>query len=215
MQKLRRIQNLICFIFLSDKRVTSPLLRAITLKYSKYFNYGVVRKPSQEIMHNFQIKQIPTTLVVIATESVSGDKKILQFSSVFYDTKLYGGISYLNLTRFFYSVHEKHWAEHPDAKKSVKGKLGLRELYIDELKEIVSRDGFTFSEEGRDDETDKGSREVEITFENHKRVCTDSALGLCLIYFVDANNREAVKEALRLYEDLQEMPSIKGKAVLR
>ena len=160
-------------------------------------------------MHNFQVKQIPTLLVMIATKGVKADKGIIQFSSVFYDTKLYGGISYLNLTRFFYSVHEKHWAEHPDAKK-YKEKLGLRELFVEELKEIVPKDGETLSEFGNDDETEKGSREVEITFENHKRMCTDSSLGLCLIYFVDAKNKKAVKKDLRLYKDLQKMASIKG-----
>lgn len=160
-------------------------------------------------MHNFQVKQIPTLLVMIATEGVKADKQIIQFSSVFYDTKLYGGISYLNLTRFFYSVHEKHWAEHPDAKK-YKEKLRLRELFVDELKEIVPKDGETLTEVGRDDEAEKGSREVEITFKNHKRLCTDSALGLCLIYFVDAKSKTAVEKDLRLYKDLQKMASIKG-----
>lgn len=198
------------FIFLLDKRVVSPLFRAITLKYSKYFNFGVMRKPSRELMHNFQVKQLPAILVMIATESA--DREMIKFSSVFYDTKEYGGISYLNLTRFFYSVHAKHWADHPDAKK-YKGKLGLREYFVDDVKEILLRD--FESEQGKDGtsdkETAKGSREVEITFENHERVCTDSSLGLCLIYFVEAKNKKAVKKDLRLFNDLQKMSSIEGK----
>ena len=171
-----------------------------------------MRKPSQELLQNFQVKQLPAILVVIAT--LSPDKELLTFSSVFYDTKPYGGISYLNLTTFFYSVHEKHWADHPDAKK-YKEKVGLKEFYIEDIKEILPRDDI--SEDGGDDlldkETEKRSREVEITFENHKRLCTDTSLGLCLIYFADAKNKKEVKKAKRLFKDLQKMPSLEGKAV--
>ena len=200
--------------FFSEKRVTSPLFRAIALKYYKYFNFGVVRKPSQEILQNFRVNQLPTILIMIATESP--DKARITFSSVFYDTKLYGKISYVNLTRFFYSVHEKHWADHPDAKK-YKGQVGLREFFVDDLKEILARnDGF---EEERDEildkETEKGNQEVEITFENHKQVCTDFTPGLCLIYFANAKNKKAVKKALRLFKDLREMPSIEGNPIFR
>ena len=135
---------------LLDKRITSPLFRAITLKYSKYFNFGVVRKPSKEITRNFQIKQLPTILVMIAAEGKHEGNKILKFSSVFYESKLYGEISYVNLTRFFYAVHEKHWAEHPDAKK-YKGKLGLREFFADDVRKVLTKDSEAFSPEDKDD----------------------------------------------------------------
>ena len=170
-----------------------------------------MRKPSQELLQNFQVKKLPTILVMLATES--SDKKVLKFSSVFYDTKLYGGISYLNLTKFFYSVHEKHWAEQPQARK-YKGNVGLREFYVEDFKEILSKDGDTSAERESDDVQNKASRrEVEITFQNHKRMCSDTSLGLCLIYFLDAKDEKAVKKALRLYKDLQKMSIIRGKRV--
>lgn len=197
-------------ILMTDKRVTSPLFRAIALKYSKYFNFGVMRKPSQELMQNFQVKKLPTILVMLATESPN--KKVLKFSSVFYDTKLYGGISYLNLTKFFYAVHNKHWAEQPDARK-YKGNVGLREFYVEDFKEILSKDGDTSAERESDNVENTASREVEITFQNHKRMCSDNSLGLCLIYFLDAKDEKAVKKALRLYKDLQKMSSIKDKSL--
>ena len=137
---------------------------------------------------------------MIATESP--DKARITFSSVFYDTKLYGGISYLNLTKFFYSVHNKYWGDHPDAKK-YKGKVGLKEFYVEDLKEILAKD------EQRDDTLEE-KREVEVTYENHKRVCTDSALGLCLIYFLDTKEKKEVKKAMGLFNELQKMPSLEG-----
>lgn len=201
-------------LLLTDKRVTTPLLRAITMKYSRYFNFGVVRKPSQEITQNFQVKQIPTILVMIGTKGTHNGKQIIKFSSVFYDVKLYGGISYLNLTTFFYSVHEKHWAEHPDAKK-YKGELGLKEFFVEDVREILARDADVFSEKDGNDaleiETGKGSEAIEITSANHKRICTDSALGLCLIYFLDAKSERYLKNALKLYKDLTQMPKMKDK----
>ena len=159
-----------------------------------------MRKPSQDILQSFHIEKLPTILVMIATESP--DKARITFSSVFYDTKLYGGISYLNLTKFFYSVHNKHWGDHPDAKK-YKGKVGLKEFYVEDLKEILAKD------EQRDDTLDE-KREVEVTYENHKRVCTDSALGLCLIYFLYAKEKKEVKKAMGLFKELQKMPSLEG-----
>ena len=183
------------------------------MKYSNYFNFGVVRKPSQEITQNFQIKQLPTILVMIATEGKHEGKKILQFSSVFYEPKLYGEISYVNLTRFFYSVHEKHWAEHPDAKE-YKRKLGLREFFADDVRKVLTKDSQGFPSEDEDDaieeEIGKEGKLIEITYQNHKRMCTESALGLCLIYFLDAESERDVKKALKLYEDLQQTSRIKG-----
>lgn len=161
-------------------------------------------------MQNFQVKKLPTILVMLATESPN--KKVLKFSSVFYDTKLYGGISYLNLTKFFYAVHNKHWAEQPDARK-YKGNVGLREFYVEDFKEILSKDGDTSAERESDNVENTASREVEITFQNHERMCSDNSLGLCLIYFLDAKDEKAVKKALRLYKDLQKMSSFKGKGV--
>ena len=210
---LRSIYTADVFSSFPDKRETTPLLRAITMKYSRYFNFGVIRKPSQEIMQNFQVKQIPTILVMIGTEGTHNGKQIIKFSSVFYDVKLYGGISYLNLTTFFYSVHEKHWAEHPDAKK-YKGELGLKEFFVEDVREILARDADVFSEKDGNDaleiETGKGSEAIEITSANHKRICTDSALGLCLIYFLDAKSERYLKNALKLYKDLTQMPKMKG-----
>lgn len=185
--------------------MTSPLFRAITLKYSTYFNFAVLRKPKQEIKDNFQIKKLPAILVMIA--SASADKSIIKFSSVFYDTKEYGKISYLNLTRFFYSVHEKHWLDHPSAKK-YKGNIGLREVFVEDVKVILARESNT-------QEVEDKNLVKEITFENHKRMCRDSALGLCLIYFVDGKEKKAVKKALKLFKDLQKVSDIKGKAVIK
>ena len=189
---------------LTEKSTTSPLFRAIALKYSKYFNFAVLHKPSQEIRQNFQIRKIPTLLVMVATESA--DKELIRFSSVFYDKNEYGEISYLNLTRFIFSVHEKHYLDHPTARK-FKGKVGLREFFVEDIKEILARESetATYQEDG------DNALEKEITFENHKRMCTDSSLGLCLIYFVDGKEETTVK-ALKLFKDLQKMPEMKGKA---
>lgn len=144
---------------------------------------------------------------MIATESA--DKARITFSSVYYDTKEYGKISYLNLTRFFFSVHEKHYLDHPDAKK-FKGKVGLREFFVEDVKEVLDRES-----EGSFQEDEDKAKEKEITFENHKRMCTDAALGLCLIYFVDGKDKRGVKKALKLYKGLQKMPEMKGKAVMQ
>ena len=141
---------------------------------------------------------------MVATESA--DKELIRFSSVFYDKNEYGEISYLNLTRFIFSVHEKHYLDHPTARK-FKGKVGLREFFVEDVKEILARESAenTYQEDG------DNSLEKEITFENHKRMCTDSSLGLCLIYFVDGKE-ETTDKALKLFKDLQEMPEMKGKA---
>ena len=132
---------------------------------------------------------------------------------MFYEPKLYGEISYVNLTRFFYSVHEKHWAEHPDAKE-YKGKLGLREFFADDVRKLLTKDSEEFSLEGEDDaieeEMGKERKLIEITYQNHKRMCTESALGLCLIYFLDAESERDVKKELKLYEDLQQTSRVKG-----
>ena len=144
---------------------------------------------------------------MVATESA--DKELIRFSSVFYDTKEYGEISYLNLTRFFFSVHEKHYLDHPTARK-FKGKVGLREFFVEDVKEILARE----PENAYPEDGDNNALEREITFENHKRMCTDSSLGLCLIYFVDGKEKASVKNALKLFKDLQKMPDMKGKAVM-
>ena len=81
--------------------------------------------------------------------------------------------------------------------------MGLKEFYVEDLKEILAKD------EQRDDTLDE-KREVEVTYENHKRVCTDSALGLCLIYFLDAKEKKEVKKAMGLFKELQKMPSLEG-----
>lgn len=141
---------------------------------------------------------------MVATESA--DKELIRFSSVFYDTKEYGEISYLNLTRFFFSVHEKHYLDHPTARK-FKGKVGLREFFVEDVKEILAR-------EPSYQEDEDSALEKEITSENHKRMCTDTSLGLCLIYFVDGKEMTTVK-ALKLFKDLQKMPEMKGKAVMK
>ena len=147
---------------------------------------------------------MPTLLVMIATESA--DKELIRFSSVFYDTNEYGEISYLNLTRFIFSVHEKHYLDHPTARK-FKGKVGLREFFVEDVKEILARESEnTYQEDG------DNAPEKEITFENHKRMCTDNSLGLCLIYFVDGKEETTVN-VLKLYKDLQKLPEMKGKAV--
>lgn len=190
---------------LSEKPDTSPLIRAIALKYSKFFNFGVLNKPSQEIKHNFQVRKLPAILVMVAQESAN--KEMIRFSSVYYDTKEYGKISYLNLTRFFFSVHEKHYLDHPDAKK-FKGRVGLREFFVEDVQEVLARE----PEGSYNGDEDKAS-EKEITFENHKKMCTESALGLCLIYFVDGKDKGGVKKALKLYKGLQKIPDMKGKAV--
>ena len=195
-----------CFSF-SEKSTTSPLFRGIALKYSKYFNFGVMHKPNREIKQNFQIPKIPAILVMVATESA--DKELIRFSSVFYDAKEYGEISYLNLTRFFFSVHEKHYLDHPTARK-FKGKVGLREFFVEDVQEILAREPENTYQEGRDNALEK-----EITFENHKRMCTDSSLGLCLIYFVNGKEKTSVEKALKLFKDLQKMPDMKGKTVLK
>ena len=192
---------------LSEKLDTSPLVRAIALKYSKYFNFGVLNKPSQDIRYNFQARKLPAILVMIATESP--DKEIIRFSSVYYDTKEYGKISYLNLTRFFYSVHEKHYLDHPEAKK-FEGKVGLRDFFVEDVKEVLATD---FESSYQEDEVK--TLEKEIAFENHKRMCTDSALGLCLIYFVDGKDKRGDKKALKLFKDLQKIPDMKGEAIIK
>ena len=190
------------FFFFSEKSVTSPLFRAIALKYSRYFNFAVLHKPNREILQNFQLRQIPAILVMIATQSE--DKQIVRFSSVLYDTKEYGEISYLNLTRFFFSVHEKHWLDHPDAKK-YKGKVGLREFFVEDVKNTL---GGQFESDSKED-VDKVAK--EITFENHKRMCTDSTRGLCLIYFVDGKDKRGVSKALKFLKDLRKMSNVKGR----
>lgn len=144
---------------------------------------------------------------MVATESA--DKELIRFSSVFYDTNEYGEISYLNLTRFFFSVHEKHYLDHPTARK-FKGKVGLREFFVEDVKEILAREPEnTYHEDG------ESTLEKEITFENHKRMCTDTSLGLCLIYFVDGKEKTSVKKALKLFKDLQKMPDMKGNAITK
>ena len=150
---------------------------------------------------------MPAILVMVATESA--DKELIRFSSVFYDTTEYGEISYLNLTRFFFSVHEKHYLDHPTARK-FKGKVGLREFFVQDVKEILAREPETTYQEDGDSALEK-----EITFENHKRMCTDTSLGLCLIYFLDGKEETTVKKAFNLFKDLQKMPEIKGKAVMK
>ena len=144
---------------------------------------------------------------MIATESP--DKELIRFSSVYYDPKEYGKISYLNLTRFIFSVHEKHYLDHPDARK-FKGEVNLREFFVEDIKEVLSREPVdSYQEE------ENKALEKEITFENHKRMCTDSALGLCLIYFVDGKDKKGVRKALKLYKALQKMPDIKGEVAMR
>ena len=196
------------FLFtLAEKSTTSPIFRGIALKYSKYFNFAVLHKPNQKIRQNFQIRKIPTLLVMVATESA--DKEIIRFSSVFYDTNEYGEISYLNLTRFFFSVHEKHYLDHPTARK-FKGKVGLKEFFVKDVKEILAREPENTYQEDDDRALDK-----EITFENHKRMCTDTSLGLCLIYFADGKEKTSVEKALKLFKALQKMPDMKGKDITK
>ena len=138
---------------------------------------------------------------MIATQSE--DKNIVRFSSVIYDPKEYGGISYLNLTRFFFSVHERHWLDHPDAKK-YKGKVGLREFFIEDVKNTL---GGEFESDRREDESKVAK---EITFENQNRMCADSNRGLCLIYFVNGKDKRGVRKALKFFKDLQKLSNVKG-----
>ena len=158
------------------------------------------------MLHNFQVRQTPAILVMIATQSE--DKQIIRFSSVIYDTKEYGGISYLNLTRFFFSVHEKHWLDHPDAKK-YKGKLGLREFFIEDVKNTL---GGEFESDRPEDESKVAK---EITFENQNRMCADSNRGLCLIYFVDGKDKKGVRKALKFFKDLRKMSNVRGEKIFR
>ena len=137
---------------------------------------------------------------------------MISTGSVFYDEKAHGDLSYLNLARFIFAVHKKHWYDHPEAKKYTED-IGLDKFHFADTKEILGSEdsGYRKNEKEAQKESAKQAPGTEITFENHKSMCADSALGVCLIYFLDGGDKKQVQKALRLFQNLQEMPSNQGK----
>lgn len=113
--------------------------------------------------------------------------KKLSFSSVPYDVKAYGEITYLTVAKFLYSVHETHWKELPNINR-FKGKMTLKDDYMEEVKAI-----FAVGENEQDMPT-KEFEIQEITHDNYKHLCNDRTIGLCVIVFVDGND-ERIKDA--------------------
>lgn len=74
---------------------------------------------------------------MVVIESV--DKEFIRFSLVFYDKNEYGVIFYLNLMRFIIFVYEKYYLDYLIVRK-FKGKVGLREFFVEDIKEILVRE---------------------------------------------------------------------------
>lgn len=176
----------------SDKRQTAALYKSLALKYSKHFNFGVIRKPSAQFVQQFNIKKLPSIVVMLSTLI----SKKLTFSSIPYDIKAYGEISYLTVTRFLYSVHETHWKDLPNINK-FKGQMTLKDDYMKEIEAILSP-------EQNEKETKSNNFEIqEITHKNHKQFCGDKTIGLCFVVFLDGHDENTKKESFQLMTDVQ------------
>lgn len=121
--------------------------------------------------------------------------KKFSFSSVPYNVKEYGEISYLSVAKFLYSVHETHWKDLPNIKK-FKGKMTLKDDYVKEVKDI-----FDLNENEQEMTTNQFEIQ-EITPANSKQLCNDSTIGLCLIVFVDGNDKNMKEGSVQLLESV-------------
>ncbi|XP_031558377.1 putative protein disulfide-isomerase DDB_G0275025 [Actinia tenebrosa] len=188
-------------LLFTKKRQTAALYKALALKYSTYFNFGVVRKPSVEFLQQFHLKDLPEILVMISSFLPNNQ---LTFSSIPYDKTSYGAVSYLTVAKFLYSVHEKHWKELPNIKR-FKGKMNFKEEFVKESKAILN---LGIKKE------DKSSKEIvvkEITHKNYKVLCKENDLGLCLIAFVDGKDEKIMEKSINLLKDLQRTEDMEGK----
>ena len=194
----------------TEERTTLPVFRAVALKYSDYFNFGVMRNPHIEFRLRFMVETMPSIVVMLG--HMDEKSRMLTFNSVRYDTDAYGKLSYFTLAKFLFSVHEKHWKEQPNAKK-YRGEVHLRKLYLDDIRGIQETPQ-TFQEKPApkpDPDDEKAATAVEITYENHKQFCSDSSLGLCVISYLDGRDKTSVRRSLRILKDVQNMAEMDGK----
>jgi hypothetical protein len=188
-----------CF---TEKRQTAALYKALALKYPTYFNFGVIRKPSPEFRQQFNLKDLPSILVMLSTVLPNNQ---LTFSSVPYDTKYYGDVSYLTVSKFLYSVYEKHWKDLPNINK-YKGKMNIKDDFVKDTKAILD-----LGMKGKEENSKKTKVVVEeITHKNYKKLCMENALGLCLIAFIDGKDEQMMKQSIGLMNDVQMMEGLEG-----
>ncbi|XP_032243075.2 putative protein disulfide-isomerase DDB_G0275025 [Nematostella vectensis] len=114
-----------------DKRETPVVYKALALKYSTYFHFGVARKPSKDLMQKFGVTSLPKCMVLLSTLT---SNKQLTFSAIPYEYS-YGPVSYMTIAKFLYSVHEKHWKDLPMMEK-YRGEINLKEVYTADGNEI-------------------------------------------------------------------------------
>ena len=192
----------------TEKRVALPEYRAAAFKYSKYFNFGVMRNPSIEFRLKFVIEALPMVVVMLGSMDA---KNRLTFNSVRYESKAYGPLSYFTLAKFIFSVHEKHWKEQPNVKK-YKGEMKLRKVYLEDTKGILEEKR-SFREEPATSASEEKAvpQVVQITYENHKKLCKDSTLGLCVISYLDGRDKRSFRQSLRVLRDVQKMAAMDGR----
>ena len=146
-------------------------------------------------------------LVMMAT--VLPDER-MTFGGIHYERDAYGPINYLTFTKFLYSVHEKHWSELPNI-SHYKGKFGLRELYIEDTRAIIETRNLWDQDDDEENELNELPTIREITWQNQKSLCADSALGLCLITFVDGREKRAYEAIMKVLRRTQRLSGMKGK----
>lgn len=189
-------------ISIAERKVTPPLYRALSLKYSRYFNFGIVHSSlAQTAMGLAKGVTIPRMDILI---SVATNNSTFNMAALAYEVEKYGPVQYRYLIRFLFSAHEKHWPELPGSDK-FKEHLGYEEFYKEDLKKIFANPIKEKSKSGR-----KNPEIKEIDYANHKTICDDSTPGYCVVAFLDGRP-EVFKDQLSVFSQVYNDKNLQGK----
>ena len=192
-------------IIITERKVTPPLYRALSLKYSRYFNFGVV--PSYLAKAALGLKKkvkIPRLDILIST--ITPNNTAVNMAALNYEVEKYGPIQYRYLIRFLFSAHEKHWKDLPGSKKFTE-ELGYEEYYKDDLKRI-----FANPENSKSKKKGQNPDIQEINHESHKKTCDDSTPGYCVVAFLDGRPK-ILKDQLSVFTHVYNDELLQGKIV--
>lgn len=198
---------LLFLVNIAERKVTPALYRALSLRYSRYFNFGVV--PSYLAPAALGLKKkvkVPRLDILIST--ITPNKTAVNMAALHYEVEKYGPIQYRYLIRFLFSAHEKHWKDLPGSKKFTE-ELGYEEYYKDDLKRI-----FANPENPKYKKKLQNPDIQEINYGNHKKTCDDSTPGYCVVAFLDGKPK-VLKRQLSVLTDVSNDEHLQGKIYCR
>ncbi|XP_046336458.2 uncharacterized protein LOC124118398 [Haliotis rufescens] len=95
-------------VFITEERESSAMMKALSLRFQKYFNFGKIAQPSSAGLRGLGMerfsKDIPTLLVLMANGE---NMESPQFNAIPFDKKAMGELNYPNILAFLFSVNRE------------------------------------------------------------------------------------------------------------